>query len=401
MKKKIVIINYGSSNLDDLNPNSAAIIKLITYLQKKFNVHIITNNEKEIKEIELIKLEDCYIHVLPTVLKNKRKYIDIYSSNVIEHLTNVLNIQEVEACIAVSFPFYPSIKVMNFFKKNNPNIKNIIYEFDPLAFNGSSSNSFLQKNLKLLVEGVEFYKADSIWLTQELYNQYSNNVYRIFRRKFREIGIPLLDQKEIYENKKNSVVNCGSTINLVYSGTFYDEIRSPKYLIELFENVVELSESKINLHIYGSVLGEASKKILNDAEKLLSGNVYLHGKVDRKKINSILLNADILINVSNTVKNQLPSKVFEYIGTCKPIINLTSIQNDSSSNYLRDYPKNLTLIENPNKSLLRDQAKQIVEFCRKNTGKTTNPDSIVSLYESYMVKTIALNAENALEELIN
>ena len=51
-----------------------------------------------------------------------------------------------------------------------------------------------------------------------------------------------------------------------------------------------------------------------------------------------MLNSDILVNIGNATKYQLPSKLVEYVSTGKPILNITSILDDSSDAFLSSYP---------------------------------------------------------------
>ena len=54
--------------------------------------------------------------------------------------------------------------------------------------------------------------------------------------------------------------------------------------------------------------------------------------------------ADVLINIGNTNPYQEPSKVIEYASTGKPIINITTIDCDSSSVLLEGYPAFLNVV---------------------------------------------------------
>ena len=47
--------------------------------------------------------------------------------------------------------------------------------------------------------------------------------------------------------------------------------------------------------------------------------------------------ADILLNIGNTIPGMVPSKIFEYMSTGKPIISTSCIQNDPVITYLEHY----------------------------------------------------------------
>lgn len=399
MRNKLIIINYGCSDLNNLNPNSAAIIALAFQLSNTYNIDIITDN------LNNENIIDCYdnghfrIHSFPTTCNNGRKIIDVNSSQCVKYLEDNINIKNGIACIAVSYPFYPSIKVMNLLVKMNKSMKRIIYEFDPLAFNGASNLNIGSRLIRIALESFQFFIADSIWLTKELFDHYNKNVYKIFKNKFNDIGIPLLHSDTIYSNSLISLRRERSKFNLVYTGTFYDGIRSPKHLIELIYRIDQNYSDEFVFHIYGAILGDESIRILNEASVKLKGKLILHGIVNRKEIPKILLNADILINVGNTVRNQLPSKVFEYIETCKPIINISSVSCDSSNFYLERYPICLSLNESFDDDKIKSNAKEIVNFCKQYAGKLVNPTDVVNLYNDFLVSNIASNISDVLSEL--
>ena len=60
--------------------------------------------------------------------------------------------------------------------------------------------------------------------------------------------------------------------------------------------------------------------------------------VSSSEATSIRNNADFLINIDNTNMTQVPSKLFEYISTGKPIINFYFNDKSPSLVYLQRYP---------------------------------------------------------------
>ena len=51
------------------------------------------------------------------------------------------------------------------------------------------------------------------------------------------------------------------------------------------------------------------------------------------------------MNLGNAVSNQIPSKLFEYFGTGKPILHLSPRADDAVLPYLQRYPLALVLSE--------------------------------------------------------
>ena len=67
--------------------------------------------------------------------------------------------------------------------------------------------------------------------------------------------------------------------------------------------------------------------------------------VDNDEAESILMSADILVNIGNSVSNQIPSKLFDYISTGKPILNIYKNKNCPSLEILSKYPDVLNVYE--------------------------------------------------------
>ena len=69
----------------------------------------------------------------------------------------------------------------------------------------------------------------------------------------------------------------------------------------------------------------------------------------------IIYESDFLLNIGNNNTLQEPSKLMDYISACKPIINITKVENDASTDLLRLYNQSLTILVNESSKL--DQSK--------------------------------------------
>jgi hypothetical protein len=91
--------------------------------------------------------------------------------------------------------------------------------------------------------------------------------------------------------------------------------------------------------------------------------------------------ADILINLGNKSVNQTPSKIFDYIGSCRPIVNLYSLDNDTSMHYLNSYPCKLNIKEEKNK--VEENAELFAAFAEENAKAVIDEDAVKSSYSEY------------------
>jgi len=143
----------------------------------------------------------------------------------------------------------------------------------------------------------------------------------------------------------------------------------------MLESFSRLS-NEVLLHLYGYGCNDIIEKF----KKTLGDRLIVHGKVSREETLEAMFNADILVNIGNSIPNQLPSKVFEYISMGKPVVNFAELKEDTSHRYFSKYPlaltvyndqdieKNLSLVEkfifeNKGKSLLFEEATANLKEC--------------------------------------
>lgn len=129
---------------------------------------------------------------------------------------------------------------------------------------------------------------------------------------------------------------------LVFLGTLYPTIRRPDYLLAVFRSMLErpgLADAE--LHFYGDVR-ECAASFDHHAD-LLGTQILVHGPVPRAEAAVAMASATALVNIGNDTAYQLPSKLVEYAMTGKPILNLASVADDSSSRFLESYLLHVTL----------------------------------------------------------
>jgi glycosyltransferase involved in cell wall biosynthesis len=136
-------------------------------------------------------------------------------------------------------------------------------------------------------------------------------------------------------------------IRLVFIGTLYKNLRSPKFLLACFLALSKrFPNQQFELNFYGLVndcSDDFSKNI-----KTPNGRVQVHGLVSREEVLRAMFRANILVNIGNHSEVQLGSKVLEYMAMGKPIINLISLEQDLSVEAFADYPSKITIFRSEN-----------------------------------------------------
>jgi len=149
-----------------------------------------------------------------------------------------------------------------------------------------------------------------------------------------------------------------SKTNLLFTGNFYEKIRSPEYLISL----LKLLSDSVCLHILGGIYGHFDDRLTENIREMeCAGKVVFHGTVPPEEAKSIMYKADFLINIGNLVENQLPSKIFEYFSTGLPVIHFQKLQNCPCVPYLDRYGNALILSEQDS---IQENSDKLVTFCR-------------------------------------
>ena len=89
---------------------------------------------------------------------------------------------------------------------------------------------------------------------------------------------------------------------------------------------------------------------------------------------------EVLVNIGNAVDNQMPSKIFEYISTGKPIINIFKSTDCPTLKYLGRYPLVLNIHE---AEIRKDPAgcvSRVQAFCRGHRGERVPAEETKRLY---------------------
>lgn len=297
----------------------------------------------------------------------------------------------IDVLLTVSNPFEAHVSGL-IFKRKNSDVNWITYTLDHFT-NADSLHKFsLCKRLKRIrnrsFESRVFNSADVNFITEGLVD-WCRGLVSDYDSSFVEISFPLLSMDTSYTGSKYIFNGRHDSINVVYAGTFYRQIRNPEYLLRLFSAT---RDERLVLHVFSS--GDCNDIVRRYAEDS-GGRIVQHGFLPTSEIRLVLHSADVLVNVGNTISEQIPSKIFEYIATGKPIVNLYHGKN-SYNNIFSKYPLSLSFAQNH--SDLEAKAYLFEQFCVSIAGesvsprylmdqfKESTPEYISGLFNSYILK---------------
>jgi len=202
-------------------------------------------------------------------------------------------------------------------------------------------------------------RLDRMVIPKLLEPDYADPAFAPYRRKGIAAEFPGI---QCHKEAESGICFEKGKINLLFAGNFYEKIRSPEYLLDLMDAVPDT----LCLHVLGGLYGSFNENILTHLQRLQeSGRLKLHGSVPAVQARAAMDQADVLVNIGNTVENQLPSKIFEYFSTGKPVIHIQKIQNCPCVPYMERYQNMLIL---PETDTVDRNAARLAEFC---TGERT------------------------------
>ena len=156
------------------------------------------------------------------------------------------------------------------------------------------------------------------------------------------------------------------------------------YMFKIFTKLIEKNR-RIRLHLYGPPIDSISLELRNQYKE----NIICYGRVPKDVVMGAIGDADVLINIGNSISNQLPSKLLEYIGTGKPIINFYRINNDTSNHYLSKYPLSCLVYEDLNK--IDGNTNFLNNFIMSNYYKSIDESVLRLIYEADILENISEN----------
>lgn len=289
--------------------------------------------------------------------------------------------QEKFNCIIGVFRPFSSVSVAISMKQKHPEILSIAYYLD--LINGATKPSFVPnifyKKLCYKGEVKAFSKLDYILMAKGGKNIYSNSNYNSVNNKIHYVDFPLFNF-----NYNNGVTKFDkSKINFVYAGTLSKEYRNPNVMLKILQKTSEYING-IVLHIYGR--GDCNS-IINKYKLINSYTIIEYGVVPHDQVVSSMQEADFLINISNSKKNIMPSKIFEMFSTGKPIINFISNKNDITIPYFNKYPSVFNFNE---WGICKEDLKLLINYIMREKG---NQYSFFDIKSKYIENTPEYNVD--------
>ena len=274
-----------------------------------------------------------------------------------------------DAVFSICSPFAAHIAASDY-KVAHPTVHWCAYTVDPYATKNRIRPIGVSLPRLCAVERKTLLKADSLLLSEEVYRHradlYAGHPdcqplpYLLPEMHSERTGREFFDQKDI---------------NCVYAGSFYCDIRNPESMLKWFSC---MEDASIKLHLFSRGCEDLVKQYAKHTSAIV-----VHPQVAASEMAHVYGEADVLISVGNATPEFLPSKTFEYISSCKPIVNI--YYPGLHDEVLDRHPMCLQLC---NSDQVQQAVPQLQNFIRKNGQETVSTDVIRAIYSKHLPENI-------------
>ena len=295
------------------------------------------------------------------------------------HINNICKKHSIDILIGVCAPFNAALGAA---KSQYKKLPFIFYQLDPYF------KHYLQPNYNkaMRLESYVCKQAAAIIMSDLIYHDYKSSPLKKFLYKTSVMEYPAFSNDTTpHDHQKTETINKNKCIHLVFVGSLYGDIRSPLYLLQIVYHLIGKG-IQLHLDLVGPVmspLGEETEKYID----LLGNTVSMHGQVDSIESKAWMSKADILVNISNTIPNQMPSKIFEYFSTGKPIINLYKLEDCPTLKYMKRYPYAISIPEFNRKP--QNHIDDVLQFIRESKGKQLCSHQVESLFPECTLRAVS------------
>ncbi len=242
-----------------------------------------------------------------------------------------------------------------------------LYYFDPYSMHALFSPKNRENRMRQECKNLE--RADRAFASPEHREDWQTTALSHYIHKVRFVPYPNLAPDKGSPGPVPVPIAPGG-VSLVYLGALHDRVRYPEPLFSLFGQMVAL-EPRLRLFVVGCKSGAEVGRQVRNAQQRLGEHLVCMDAVPFPQAMGLLQKADCAVNLGNCMKNQMPSKLLDYISAGKPILNLSYNRPCNTEPYIARYPWALHFYrdELEDAAGLRRAARKAVEFVLSHRGE--------------------------------
>ncbi len=296
---------------------------------------------------------------------------------------------QIDAMICFAYPF-PLAKGAADAKVGIPSI---YYQFDPHGLHESLPP---ETEAQRIADEVSVITGTNATVTTKaLLAQYQQHpAYAPYTSKCCVLDFPTFGEKKLADVPPAFAFDA-TCLNLLFCGTLDDAFRSPAYFLQA---CVPLFEQMPNLRLY--FLGTLASETLTRYVARYPQHIIAHPVVESDVASKTIAAADMLLNIGNSITNMMPSKIFDYFATGKPIVNVQKIANCPARPYFEQYPMQLTINEAAAPAALaQTPTEALAGFFAAYQGKQLPFAEVLPLYQTATPQYAAAALERIIKEV--
>lgn len=244
---------------------------------------------------------------------------------------------DISVVVAVNYPGETLLAMKRLKKMYKEKIKTVMYPLDVSyvkPHSGKVGRAISSFFCPRFMRSCSRY-ADAVFVLENARDTYQSFYREKERDNFVLCGIPLLEPM-----KTSKGISTAGELRFVYAGTVQYKVRNPEVAFSMLGEIAEKLNRNIVFDIYGQ-MDRVSRELYHRGAYGFS--LIEHGWVSEDEMESRLQEADILVNLGNAESHLIPSKLFKYMSTRKPIVHFCVTEKDPCIPYLEKY-RNAILI---------------------------------------------------------
>ena len=248
--------------------------------------------------------------------------------------------------------------------------KKLLWQLDPYASNRdyTAPGGFAR-------EGQLLEAVDGTFVTPQAMPDYTDGPLSPWRSKVHLLGFPVLLPAP--ETPAHTGTRC------VFCGSLYPTVREPDFALELF---CRLNAPGLTLTMAGGGWQRFAAQA-GRAAAVLKDRFVRPGPLPPADAAALETGADILLSLGNAYDNQMPSKLFSYFGTGKPVLHLAVSETDPTLPYLARYPLGLVLQKKD--GVTPEVLDRLSRWLAEVTGQRLPYEQVAALYPEFTPQQVA------------
>ena len=358
----------------EITKSSKHEIVYIGRKQDKFQNQVNSHNGIDIKFLNKTVKKDTscrLINIFKHIIGDSNYLFDAYN------LKRIVKENNINVLICIIAPIDNAL--ITYYAKLD--IPVYLYQLDPFYNNLDIVNPKLKAKFTKVLKSCKH-----LFTTDLLYKEYVNDrELQSFVTKMSVLGFPKLVDKPSYSIDEEMVPFKN---RLIYAGSLYHEIRSPQILIDL----KKLLTDDFKLIFCGGC------DRTEDMEALRDSGIVCKGYCSQEVLDKEIQNSSYLINIGNKVRNQLGSKIVDYVSTGKSIINLFQFDECPTVAFLRNYSLKINIHINELNDIKTKE--KIINYINNTQDKRLSFKDVEKTYWQYTPTCVARSILDKFDENI-